>query len=91
MPSLITATLLRLIVSWKTLLRSFAIAIEMRATPGVYTFERSARVFTGIFGWIVILPPRCARNVESETLTIALRTAFATASDATMTLTSRVE
>jgi hypothetical protein len=46
----------------------------------------------------VILPPRCARKVESETLTrrtpssrsIDLRTALATASEATVTVTSRV-
>jgi hypothetical protein len=47
----------------------------------------------------VILPPKCARNVESEMLTrrtfssrsIALRTALATASEATVTETSRTE
>ena len=34
-PSVTTATVLRLIVSWKALLGSAAIAIETRATPGV--------------------------------------------------------
>ena len=43
-PSVTTATELRLIVNWNALFGSAAIAIETRATPGVYTFERSVPV-----------------------------------------------
>jgi hypothetical protein len=49
-PSEITATVLRLIVSWNAFAGSSATAIETRATPGVYTVERSARVRTGMLG-----------------------------------------
>ena len=44
--------------------------METRATPGVYTVERSWRVLTGIFGSMRILPPMCARKVLSATKTI---------------------
>ena len=50
MPSEITATVLRLIVSWNAFDGSSATAIDTRATPGVYTVDRSARVRTGMFG-----------------------------------------
>src|SRR5439155_13177118 len=46
---------------------SFAMAAHTRATPGVYAIERSSRVFSGAFDRISILPPRCSRNVRSDT------------------------
>src|SRR4051794_19978201 len=69
LPSVTTATVLRLIVRFQTFSGSSAIARDTRATPGVYAIERSSRVFSGSRGAISILPPRCARNVRSETLT----------------------
>ena len=44
-------------------------AMQTRATPGVYTMERSLRVLIGILALTSILPPRWARNVRSETPT----------------------
>ncbi len=44
-------------------------AMHTRATPGVYAIDRSSRVLTGILPLISILPPRCMRNVRSETWT----------------------
>src|ERR1700758_3022752 len=44
-------------------------AMHTRATPGVYAMERSSRVLTGILPLISILPPRCMRNVRSDTCT----------------------
>ena len=41
---------------------SSAIARETRATPGVYAIERSSRVFSGVFGTISSLPPRCSEE-----------------------------
>ena len=68
LPSVTTATVLRLIVRFQTLSGSAAIASHTRATPGVYAIERSSRVFTGVFALMWILPPRCIRNVRSDTL-----------------------
>ena len=67
-PSLTTATVFCLIVRFQTFSGSSAIADETRATPGVYAIERSSLVLIGAFSAISILPPRCIRNVRSETL-----------------------
>ena len=67
LPSVTTATVLRLIVRFQALSGSAAIARQTRATPGVYAIERSSRVFTGAFELMWILPPRWSRNVRSET------------------------
>jgi hypothetical protein len=64
-PSVTTATVLRLMVSLRTASGSLAMAIEMRATPGVYAIERSSRVFNGTLGSTEIVPPRWSRNVRS--------------------------
>jgi len=60
-----TATVLRLIVSFLAAEGSFAMAIEIRATPGVYAIERSSRVLRATLGSTEIVPPRCRRNVRS--------------------------
>ena len=67
-PSDTTATVLRLIVSDQARSGASAIARQTRATPGVYAIERSSRVRIGDFDTTSILPPRCSRNVRSETL-----------------------
>jgi hypothetical protein len=83
-PSETTATVLPLIVSAHAFAGSSPIASETRATPGVYAIERSSRVLTETLGVISILPPRCIRNVRSETLSTetssSARTAATTAS-----------
>ena len=48
---------------------SLAIAMQTRATPGVYAMERSFRVLIATLGWSAIFPPRCIRKVRSETFT----------------------
>ena len=53
----------------------------MRATPGVYAIERSSRVLTGTFDCISILPPRCIRNVRSETCSTSTPSTSADALD----------
>ena len=67
LPSVTTATVFFFTVSVHALSGSAAIAWHTRATPGVYAIERSSRVFTGAFEFMWILPPRCNRNVRSET------------------------
>ncbi len=66
-PSVTTATMCCLVVSAQTFCGSSAIALETRATPGVYAIERSSRVLIGARGTTSILPRRCIRNVRSET------------------------
>ena len=66
-PSVTTATEFCLIVRFQTFETSSAIALDTRATPGVYAIERSSRVFTGDLDAIPIFPPRWSRNVRSET------------------------
>ena len=51
-PSLTTATELCLMVSVLALLLSAAIAMQTRATPGVYAIESASRVVSGILLWI---------------------------------------
>ena len=68
-PSVTTATELCFMVRAKARSRSSRMARHTRATPGVYTMERSSRVRTGTLFLISIFPPRCIRNVRSETLT----------------------
>ena len=46
--------------------------MHTRATPGVYAIERSSRVFTAIRPLTSIFPPRCIRNVRSDTLTTVM-------------------
>ena len=83
-PSDTTATVLPLMVSAHALVRSPLIAIETRATPGVYAIERSSRVLSGSLPTTSILPPLCMRKVRSETLSTCTpsrsRTARTTAS-----------
>ncbi len=67
-PSVTTATVLRLIVSRRASAGFSAMARQTRATPGVYARDRSSRCFSATFGLTSILPPRCSRNVRSETL-----------------------
>ncbi len=43
--------------------------MQTRATPGVYAMDRSSRVLTATRPLTSILPPRCMRNVRSDTLT----------------------
>jgi hypothetical protein len=68
LPSGTTATVLLLMVSAQALTGSSWMAIETRATPGVYAIERSSRVFSGSLELTSILPPLCIRKVRSETL-----------------------
>ena len=42
-------------------------AVQTRATPGVYAMERSGLVSSATFEAISSLPPRCIRKVSSET------------------------
>jgi hypothetical protein len=67
-PSVITATLFRLMVRRRASSGCLAMAKATRATPGVYAMDRSSRLRNGTFGWVSILPPRCSRNVRSLTL-----------------------
>ena len=66
-PSVITATVLRRMVKVNEASGSAWIALQILATPGVYAMERSSRVFTGTFELTSILPPRCIKNVRSDT------------------------
>ena len=66
-PSVTMATVDPLIVSDHADFGSRWMARHTRATPGVYAMERSSRVFKGIRFSTAILPPRCIRNVRSET------------------------
>ncbi len=67
-PSVTTATVLRLIVSRRASSGLAAMARQTRATPGVYARERSSRFFSGTLGSTDSLPPRCSRKVRSLTL-----------------------
>ena len=67
-PSLTTATVLRLMVSRRASAGFSAIAMQTRATPGVYARDSSSRLRSATFEVTSILPPRCSRNVRSETL-----------------------
>src|SRR5699024_9052095 len=66
-----TATELRLTVSRRASSGSAAIAAEIRATPGVYTIDRSSRLRKGCFAAVSITPPRCIKKVRSDTLRTA--------------------
>ena len=71
-PSETTATVLRLIVYWNALSRSSWIAMQTRATPGVYAIDRSSRVLSGCLLCCSILPPTCMRRVRSvASITVA--------------------
>ena len=67
-PSVTTATVLRLMVSRRASAGFSAIAMQTRATPGVYARDSSSRLRSATFEVTSILPPRCSRNVRSETL-----------------------
>ena len=67
-PSVTTATVFRLIVKRRALLGSSAIAIQIRATPGVYARDKSSRVRSGTFALTSNLPPKCNKKVRSLTL-----------------------
>ena len=66
-PSVTTATVLRLIVSRRASSGFSAMAMHTRATPGVYTRERSSRLRMGTLDLISSLPPRCTKKVRSLT------------------------
>ena len=57
-PSLTTATEFWRMVSFQAFSLSSASARQMRATPGVYTSDRSSRVRTCTRPFVSILPPR---------------------------------
>ena len=69
-PSETMATAFLRIVRENDFFGSLAIAMQTRATPGVYAMERSFRVLIATLGWTSIFPPRCIRKVRSDTLTI---------------------
>ena len=50
LPSVTTATVFCLIGEAQTFAGSAAIALETRATPGVYAIDRSSRVLSGVRG-----------------------------------------
>src|SRR6266498_1044729 len=79
-PSVTTATVLRLIVSRRTSSGLSAMARHTRATPGVYARDSSSRVRSATFGCTSILPPRCSRNVRSETFPTSTPSRASTAS-----------
>ncbi|CAB4974690.1 unannotated protein [freshwater metagenome] len=65
-PSLTMATVfLRMVRSCESN-GSFSIAVQIRATPGVYAIERSSRSFTGMRLMTCTLPPACNANVRSS-------------------------
>ncbi len=66
-PSVTTATVLPLVVSFATSAGRSAMARHTRATPGVYAMDRSSRVRSGILDSTEIFPPRCSRKVRSLT------------------------
>ncbi len=67
-PSVTTATVLRLIVSRRASSGFSAMARQTRATPGVYARDRSSRLRSATLEVTSILPPRCSRKVRSLTL-----------------------
>ncbi len=77
-------TLLALIVYSQACSKSWWIAIQTRATPGVYAIDRSSRVAIGARVCMPIAPPSCALStfdVTDSTLTpSSAETADATAS-----------
>ncbi len=76
-PSDTTATVFALIVYLNAFCRFSAMAVQTRATPGVYAIERSSRLFSGRFRPVWILPRRWTSNVRSVTSTTsALLTAW---------------
>jgi hypothetical protein len=68
LPSLTTSTLLPLIVRSQARSGSWWMAMQTRATPGVYAIERSSRPSSGTRFCIVIFPPTCERKTRSLTL-----------------------
>jgi hypothetical protein len=69
-PSVTTAIEFRFDVNRRASSLFFAIAKHTRATPGVYTIDKSSRFRIGCFDRISIFPPRCIKNVRSETFPI---------------------
>src|SRR3954451_6602802 len=67
-PSLTTATVVRLMVRRRASAGFSAIAMQTRATPGVYARDSSSRLRSATFELTSILPPRCSRKVRSDTL-----------------------
>jgi hypothetical protein len=66
-PSVTIATAFARIVSAQARSGSSAMARQIRATPGVYTSERSSRVRTETRPRTSIFPPRCMRKARSDT------------------------
>jgi hypothetical protein len=75
-PSLTTATVLRLMVSRRASAGLSAIAMQTRATPGVYARDSSSRLRSATFEVTSIFPPRCSRNVRSLTLRTSTPSSF---------------
>lgn len=75
-PSVTTATVLRLIVRRRASSGFSAMARQTRATPGVYARDSSSRLRSATLGVTSILPPRCSRNVRSETLRTVTPSSF---------------
>ena len=65
-PSVTMAIVLALIVRRLTSPGSLAMALQIRATPGVYAIERSSRVRSGDLDRTSIFPPACIRKVRSS-------------------------
>ena len=78
-PSVTTATVLRLMVSRRASAGLAAIARHTRATPGVYARERSSRLRSSTLGSTDSFPPRCIKKVRSLTLRTSTPSSASTA------------
>ena len=58
---------------------SFSIAVQTRATPGVYAIDKSSRSFTGAVLRTSIFPASCMRNVRSHHSRTVTPSSFCTA------------
>ena len=95
-PSVTMATVFFLMVSSCARAGWSAIAVQTRATPGVYAIDRSSRSRTGMRASTSILPPSCMANVRSlsdstctpSSPSIAARICSIWATDEQLTITS---
>ena len=58
---------------------SFSIAVQTRATPGVYAIDKSSRSFTGAVLMTSIFPASCMRRVRSHQSRTVMPSSFCTA------------
>ena len=58
---------------------SFSIAVQTRATPGVYAIDKSSRSFTGAVLMTSTFPASCMRNVRSHQSRTVTPSSFCTA------------